>query len=99
MNKNKWNSIPPDLQNIIMEVSEEWIEKQGKLWDEINASGKAYAQKKGQKIIQLTPEESARWVAKAQPMFDKYVQKTKEKGLPGDQVLKFARDFLKANPN
>jgi TRAP-type C4-dicarboxylate transport system substrate-binding protein len=98
MNKAKWNSIPADLQKIIMQVSEEWIEKQGKLWDEINADGREYAKKRGIKIIQLSPEEGARWAAKAQPLFDKYLQKMKEKNLPGDQVLKWTRDFLKANP-
>jgi len=36
MNKGKWNALPPDIQNIIEKVNEEWIEKQGKAWDEID---------------------------------------------------------------
>jgi TRAP-type C4-dicarboxylate transport system substrate-binding protein len=98
MNKEKWNSIPPDLQKIIEQVNEAWIEKQAILWDTIDASGKDYVKKRGIKIIQLSPEESARWTAKAQPLFERYLQKMKENKLPGDEVLKWVRDYLKANP-
>jgi len=49
------------------------------------------------KVIKLSDEEQARWAAKAQPLFDEYVKNMKAKGLPGDEVLKFARDYLKKN--
>jgi TRAP-type transport system periplasmic protein len=97
MNKDKWNSIAPEEQKIIEQINEEWIERQGKLWDKINESGKAFALQKGNKIITLSDQEQARWVAKAEPLFDKYVKNTKAKGLPGDEVLKFARDYLKSH--
>ncbi len=97
MNKAKWNSLPADIKKIIDDLSKEYIEKQGKLWDAIDQEGRNYTLKRGNQIIRLTPEENARWVAKAQPMFDDYVKKTKEKGLPGDKVLKFVRDYIKAN--
>jgi TRAP-type C4-dicarboxylate transport system substrate-binding protein len=96
MNKSKWNSIPPEQQKIIEQINLEWIEKQGKVWDAIDESGKAFSTKRGNKVIKLSPEEQAKWAAKAQPLFDKYVAKTKAKNLPGDQVLKFAKDYLKA---
>jgi TRAP-type C4-dicarboxylate transport system substrate-binding protein len=97
MNKAKWNSLPPDVQKTIDAMSVEYIEKQGKLWDTIDAEGRAFTLKRGNQIIRLTPEENARWIAKAQPMFDDYVAKTKEKGLPGDAAVKFVRDYIKAN--
>ena len=40
MNKEKWNSLAPDIQKIIEKVNEEWIEKTGKAWDEIDRPGK-----------------------------------------------------------
>ncbi len=97
MNKNKWNSIPPDAQKVIEQINQEWIEKQGKTWDAIDASGKAFSLKRGNKVIKLSEEESKKWVAKAQPLFEDYVKNTKAKGLPGEEVLKFAQDYLKAN--
>jgi TRAP-type transport system periplasmic protein len=97
MNKNKWNSIPPDVQKIIEQINQEWIEKQGKVWDAADASGKAFSLKRGNKIIKLSEEENKRWVAKAQPLFDDYAKNMKAKGLPGEEVLQFAQDYLKAN--
>jgi TRAP-type C4-dicarboxylate transport system substrate-binding protein len=95
MNKDKWNSLPPDIQKIIDTMSKEYIEKYAAMWDDIEISGKAYLVKRGNKINTLSKEEEAKWVEKAQPIFDEYVKKMKEKGLPGDEALKFARDYLK----
>ena len=95
LNKDKWNSMPPDIQKIIDAMSPEYIDKYAAMWDDIEKSGKAYLVKRGNKIISLSKEEEARWVAKAQPIFDDYVKKMKEKGLPGEEALKFAMDYLK----
>jgi TRAP-type transport system periplasmic protein len=95
MNKAKWDSIPPDMQKIIEKVNAEWIEKTGKTWDEIDASGKAFALKQGNKVVTLSKQEGESWVKAVQPVLADYVNMTKEKGLPGDEVLKFALDYLK----
>jgi len=97
MNKNKWNSLPPDIQKIFTEVNEEWIEKQARAWDEIEKEGIDFTQKRGNKIIRLTKEEDARWAVAVKPIVDEYVKTTKAKGLPGDEALKFCLDYLKAN--
>jgi len=55
-----------------------------------------YSHKRGNKSIKLSAAENARWAAKAQPLFDDYVKKSKEKNLPGDEALKFIRGYLKA---
>jgi len=95
MNKGKWNSLPPDIQKIFDEVSAEWVLKQGKLWDEIDKEGKDFSVKRGNKIITLSKEEDARWAAKVRPILDEYAASLKQKGLPGDEALKFCLDFLK----
>jgi TRAP-type transport system periplasmic protein len=97
MNKDKWNSIKPEDQKIIEQINQEWIDKQIQVWNAIDESGKAFSIKRGNQIIKLSAEENARWAAKAQPLFDAYVKKTKEKNLPGDEVLQFAREFIKKN--
>jgi TRAP-type transport system periplasmic protein len=57
MNKAKWNSLPPDIQKIIDETSQKWVEKQGKLWDEIDSEGYAFIRERGNRIITLSKEE------------------------------------------
>ncbi len=95
MNKEKWNSLPPDIQKVFEEVSEEWIEKTGKSWDEIDQSGMEFVKKRGNTIIALTKEEDERWVKAVRPVLDEYVKAMKEKGLPGEEALKFCLEELK----
>ncbi|HBA53633.1 MAG TPA: C4-dicarboxylate ABC transporter substrate-binding protein [Syntrophorhabdus aromaticivorans] len=97
MNKAKWNALPPDIQKIFEQVSAEFAVKQGKVWDEIDKEGYAFAQKRGVKVISLSKQEDARWAAKVRPLLDEYVANMKAKNLPGDQALKFCLDYLKAN--
>jgi TRAP-type C4-dicarboxylate transport system substrate-binding protein len=97
MNKEKWASLSPENQKIIEKINQEWIEKEGAVWDKIDKDGREFAAKLGVKTIKLSAEENARWAAKAQPLFDEYVKNMKAKNLPGDEVLKFVREFIKKN--
>lgn len=95
MNKNKWNSIPPEHQKTIEHINKEWTLKQGKQWDDIEKEGKEYCISRGMKIHQLSAEEQAKWNKAAQPLFDDYITRTKEKGLPGEEFLAFVREQIK----
>lgn len=97
MNKEKWNSLPPDVQKIIEQINDKWIEKQGKLWDEIDREGTDFVKARGNKVITLTAKEDARWIAAVKPVLDDYVKNCKARGVPGDQALKFFQDCLKKN--
>jgi TRAP-type C4-dicarboxylate transport system substrate-binding protein len=97
MNKRKWESLPADLQKIIEEVSSEYAEKSGMAWDQSYISGKKFAEKQGAKCVPLSQEEDLRWIEKgAKPVFEDYVQKMKGKGLPGEETLKFALEYLQS---
>jgi TRAP-type transport system periplasmic protein len=95
MNKDKWNSLPPDVQKVIREVNQEWIGKQAKVWDQVDASGMEFAKKQGVQFVALSPEEDAKFAKAVQPMFEDYVKRMKEKNLPGEEALKFCREELK----
>jgi len=97
MNKAKWASIPAADQLIVEKLNKEWIEYHGKLWDKWDNDGREFCKKRKNETIKLSAQENARWKAKAEPMFDEYIAKMKEKGLPGAEVVKFARDYLKKN--
>jgi TRAP-type C4-dicarboxylate transport system substrate-binding protein len=95
MNKDKWNALPADIQQIIEKVNEEWIEKTGRLWDEIDKAGRDFTLKLGNEIISLSKEENERWAKGVRPLLDEYVANMKAKGLPGEEALKFCMDRLK----
>ncbi len=95
MNKDKWNALAPEIQKIIEKVNEEWIEKTGKVWDEVDKAGKEFTVKLGNQIISLSKEENEKWAKAVRPLLDDYVKNMKDKGLPGEDALKFYMDQLK----
>jgi len=95
MNKEKWNALPADIQTILEKINAEWIEKAGKVWDDIDKSGKEFSQKLGNKILPLSKEENQRWAKATRPVLDEYVKGMKGKELPGEEALKFCLEFLK----
>jgi TRAP-type C4-dicarboxylate transport system substrate-binding protein len=95
MNKKKWNSLPNDIRKTIERVNKEWIEKQGKNWDDIDKGGRDATIAAGNKIISLSKEENMRWAAAVRPILDEYVANMKVQGLPGAKALKFYMDELK----
>lgn len=97
MNKDKWNSLPANIQKIIEQINDEWVEKMGKLWDELDKEGKDVFLQKGGKVVVLSKEENAKWSAKLRPILDEYVAGMKAKGLPADEALKFCQDYLAKN--
>ncbi len=95
MNKNKWASLPPDIQKIIEELNKEWIPVTGKVWDDVDKSGREYTMKRGNKIIILSKEEEARWAKAVQPLMGEYVANAKKKGVAGDEAMKFIQERMK----
>ena len=95
MNKGVWDSFSPDIKKVIDDLNKEWAPKVGKLWDEMELSGKNFSLKRGNKIITLTPAEDKRWVERAKPILTQYVTNGKAKGIPAEEVLKFIDDFKK----
>lgn len=87
MNKEKWESLPADIQTIFTTVSQEWIAKHGEAWDAADEEGKEFVKGLQHELIPLAPEEQARWKEAVKPVLDAYVAGTKEKGLPGDTML------------
>jgi TRAP-type C4-dicarboxylate transport system substrate-binding protein len=98
MSKDKWNQISKADQATIEKINEEWIEKQGQLWNKLDKDAKEYAIQKGVKFVKVSKEEEAKVVALMKPILDGYVKTMKAKGLPAEEALKFCQDYLKAHP-
>jgi TRAP-type transport system periplasmic protein len=98
MNKQKWNSLPPDIQNIIDKINDEWAIKQGELWVELDKEGREFGVSKGMKIVNISNEEVNKSAEKMKPIFKDYVESMKAKGLPGEESLNFCVEYVKAHP-
>ncbi|RZB30360.1 MAG: hypothetical protein SRB1_02640 [Desulfobacteraceae bacterium Eth-SRB1] len=87
MNLKKWNSLPGDIQKTIEEISEEWVDVHGKIWDKGDAEGRDFTLSLGNEIIPLSEKESSRWVNAVKPLVDNYIKAAGEKNLPGDKAV------------
>lgn len=95
-NKQKFASLPPDVQAIVDRMSQEYVEKYDKMWTDTNTAGREWLVKRGVEIISLTPEEEARWFETgSKPLIEAYIKEMKEKGLPGDEAVKFLMESFK----
>ena len=87
MNLKKWNSLPGDIQKTIEEISKEWVDVHGKIWDKGDVEGRDFALSLGNEIIPLSEKESSRWVNAVKPLVDNYIKAAGEKNLPGDKAV------------
>ena len=97
MNKDKWNAISPADQKAIEKLNDEYNEKFGKKWVELDAKAMEFAKSKGVTFVKVSKEDEALTAQRMKPILDDYVKTTKAKGLPGDEALKFVQDYLKSH--
>jgi len=97
MNKQKWASIPADLQKIIRQINQEFIPKHGAAWDESDRIGLEYFKSLGHEAIDLSDEESKKWMAVVAPVIDQYVKKMDEKGFDGKKIVDLVKNSLIKN--
>ena len=89
MNKDKWNSLSPDIQKAIMDVSGPSL---GKLegdeaFDKADQQGIDNFKKLNKEIINFSPEEQKKWQDAAKPVWQGWVKQVKDKGLDGQKAL------------
>jgi TRAP-type C4-dicarboxylate transport system substrate-binding protein len=94
MNRNVWNRLPPDVQQVINLVSHDYILKHGKAWDESDKGGREATLARGNQIIPLSAEESARWSKAVQSVTAEYVAYADAKGLPGKDYVAEVRRLM-----
>ncbi|MBN1369954.1 MAG: TRAP transporter substrate-binding protein [Dehalococcoidaceae bacterium] len=76
MNESKWNALPSSLQKIISDVSSEWAEKHGMVWDYYDKAGIDHFLSLGQgrEVVELSASEVETWKQIAvEPLIDQYI--------------------------
>lgn len=95
MNKSVWEGLTPEVQNVITEVSREWIPRHGQAWDDSDQEGREFfLAQKGNEIVTLEAEEASRWTTAMEPIFADYEAECAKAGVDGKAVLEFMRGRL-----
>ena len=88
MNSSTYDNLPADLQKLIDDTTGLVAARQlGSAADEASKDGRAFAEKSGTEIINLTPAEREAFNAASKPAIDKIVAETAAKGLPAAAFL------------
>ncbi len=97
MNKQKWDSLPPDVQKVIDEYSREFTERWAVEWNNIDIGGRDFFISKGGQIVPISDAESARWIKAAEPVIDDYKKDLVSKGHKAGDIdgwLSFVRERI-----
>ena len=96
MNKDKWNSLPADVQKTIAQINQEWAVKHAEAWDTSDARGIVFFLNQGNEIIGLDAKEGERWKKAVEPIVADYIANMKKKGFKGSEIVDFTIKTLKS---
>lgn len=95
MNKDSYDAMPADLQEILGSLSgAEFSANAGRIMQEADAAGRAIAAERGNTIVTLEGEDLAIWETAAQPVVERWLGEMAEKGIDGQDLLTRARALI-----
>ena len=86
MNKQKWNSLPPDAQKAMADFSKDFIERWTVEWNNIDIEGREFFKSNGGKIETIPDADSPKWVKAVQPVIDDYKKDLVSKGYKAGEI-------------
>ena len=93
-NWDSWNSLPTDIQDIIMSLRDFYIN--GSLEMDKGALAKAYANanEAGSEFTYCSEADLELWKPLAQPLYDDWLADLESRGKPGEEILAEARRLI-----
>jgi len=97
MNRNKFNSLPPDIQKIFLDnrefAQQDWL----RMAIEETKMGRDAAAKRSGNFITLTPEEVKLWRDALLPLREEWIKRQESKGWPArafmDEMLRLIKQY------
>jgi len=96
MNKDSWASLPPDVQEVMDDLSLEQARWTGQYMDGHVREAVEYAKSAhGVTVHTLAPEDEAEARKRIAPLVDQWKEEVAAKGLPAEQIVKDIRGLQK----
>ena len=91
VNKDKWDSLPKDLQEVFRKVAKEWsLWASTEYWPAYEEKFRVWATEQGCVFYTIPPDELARWVKAVKPAWDWYANESPYCA----EMVKLLREFL-----
>ncbi|WP_313237635.1 TRAP transporter substrate-binding protein [Sporosarcina ureae] len=100
MNKEKWDSLPEDVQAVIEELNTEMTEFTGDYLDShVKESMEWSIDSEGLEVVELSEEEMKKWDKKLSDMQKEFVEGVQNEGLPAEEYLSKMEELIKKYNN
>jgi len=100
MNKDKYESMPADLQKVIDDNSGlEFSIFAGGTQADSDEPARKLAEDRGNNIVTLSAEETQAWKDAAQPIYEEWIAEMDSKGIDGQALIDEARSLMDAYDN
>ena len=89
MNKDKWNSLSPEVQQAIEQVNKKYFDDVASgLWDKQDAEALKYAvDQQGMQVITLSDAEAKEWIELVTPVQKDFVAAMTKQNLDGQEIV------------
>ncbi len=91
MNKNAWNKLSPEDQEIIEGITEKYRKLSAQEYDKAGERGRQIAEEAGTQFNKLTDAEQKKFEEALADTYQEWVDNANKRGLPGDEILEEAR--------
>jgi TRAP-type C4-dicarboxylate transport system substrate-binding protein len=92
MNKDKWASLPQDMQDLVNTVAAECVDYYGYSWWYSDIIGMDHLASMGKEIIYPEKSTYPDWEAPLQGMINKYYDDAEAAGLPGEEYYNYVKE-------
>ena len=94
INQDKFNSLPPDIQQIFEESQQFWMDQQLKAFNDAEIVGIDFAKGIGVEFINLSPAEKAKWQNALKDIGYKRAEMVNAVGKPGTEILEETEQLI-----
>ncbi|WP_291320897.1 TRAP transporter substrate-binding protein [Desulfonatronospira sp.] len=94
MNKETWDSLPQDVQDVFEELNDEFAMKYGELFARASREGLEFAKEEHDiQVLELSDDEEQRWIERLDAVVDEWVQDKSGAGLPAEEAVRITREL------
>jgi TRAP-type C4-dicarboxylate transport system substrate-binding protein len=95
MNEDTWESLPPDLQDVVNKDSgEDFAIEVGKVWRASEDGGIGVALSDGNELITLTDDEMQAFRTSMKPVVQRWIDEVTSKGIDGQGLVDAAKEAI-----
>ena len=96
MNKDRWNSLPPEIQSAFRKASDEsFLRRIGLVWSDYEKPGIDQLIQYKKKHIVLTEAETKAFEDKLKPVTERWIKEVEKEGIDGRKLVNKARKLIK----